>query len=210
MKQLIFDIETLGNDSNCICLLASFLVYDLKGDSSVSLSELRSRVKTFKLSIEDQKAYGRTSDPGTVNWWKEQLVFAPQLKAVLAPSKDDLTIEQFYEQLSAWLKQQGYDKDKDWAWQRGTLDIMVIDSMFKQTGLSQKEYPIHWWKIRDLRTAIDITAFPDKLNGYTNDAYDKAPKVIEGFAKHDPVSDVLMEVMQLRDCGIFQYDEIPF
>jgi len=55
-----------------------------------------------------------------------------------------------------------------------------------------------------------LTAFPDKMNGYTNDAFDKAPKVIEGFAKHDPVSDILMEVMQLRDCNIFYEDEIPF
>jgi hypothetical protein len=82
--------------------------------------------------------------------------------------------------------------------------------MFKQTGLSQKEYPIYWWKIRDLRTAIDLTAFPEKMNGYTNDAWDKAPTVINGFAKHDPVSDILMEVMQLRDCQIFEEDIIPF
>ena len=211
MKQLIFDIETLGSDSNCICLLASFLVYDLKEDSHTPLNSLRHRVKTFKLSIDEQSSvYQRTSDPDTVKWWKEQLAYAPQLKTILSPTPEDLTVEQFYEQLSAWLVKQGYNKDTDWAWQRGTLDIMVLDSMFKQTGLDQKQFPIHWWKIRDLRTAIDLTAFPEKLNGYTNDAWDKAPKVIEGFAKHDPVSDVLMEVMQLRDCGIFNYDDIPF
>lgn len=211
MKQLIFDIETLGSDSNCICLLASFLVYDLKADTPYNLNELRPRVKTFKLSIQEQSTvYGRTSDPDTVKWWKAQLEYIPQLKHILAPTENDLTIEQFYEQLSAWLKQQGYDKEKDWAWQRGTLDIMVLDSMFKQTGLSQKEYPIYWRKIRDLRTAIDLTAFPDKMNGYTNDAYEKAPIMIDGFAKHDPVSDILMEVMQLRQCGIFEDDVLPF
>jgi hypothetical protein len=211
VKQQIFDIETLGSDSNCICLLASFLVYDLKEDSHTPLNSLRHRVKTFKLSIDEQSSvYQRTSDPDTVKWWKEQLAYAPQLKSILSPTPEDLTVEQFYEQLSAWLVKQGYNKDTDWAWQRGTLDIMVLDSMFKQTGLDQKQFPIHWWKIRDLRTAIDLTAFPEKLNGYTNDAFDKAPKVIEGFAKHDPVCDVLMEVMQLRDCGIFNYDEIPF
>lgn len=211
MKQLIFDIETLGNDSHCIMLMASFLVYDLKADTPLNLNELRPRVKTFKLSIQEQSTvYGRTSDQDTVKWWKEQLVYAPQLKQVLAPTEADLTVEQFYEQLSEWLKQQGYDKDKDWAWQRGTLDIMVLDSMFKQTGLTQKEYPIYWWKIRDLRTAIDLTSFPDKMNGYTNDAYEKAPTMIDGFAKHDPVSDILMEVMQLRQCGIFEDDVLPF
>jgi hypothetical protein len=210
VKQLIFDIETLGSDSNCICLLASFLVYDLKGDGRYNLNELKHRVKTFKLSVEDQKAYGRTTDPETMKWWKEQLAYTPSLKSILAPSKSDLTTEQFYEQLSAYLVAEGYDKEKDWAWQRGTLDIMVLDSMFKQTGLSQKEYPIYWWKIRDLRTAIDLTAFPEKMNGYTNDAWDKAPTVINGFAKHDPVSDILMEVMQLRDCQIFEEDIIPF
>jgi len=48
------------------------------------------------------------------------------------------------------------------------------------------------------------------MNGYTNDAYEKAPTMIEGFAKHDPVSDILMEVMQLRQCGIFEDDVLPF
>lgn len=210
MKQLIFDIETLGNDSHCIMLMASFLVYDLKADTPLNLNELRPRVKTFKLSIDDQQKHGRTTKADTLQWWKEQLAYAPQLKFVLAPSKDDITMQQFYDQLCEYLTKEGYDRKKDWAWQRGTLDIMVLDSIFHQIGVPQSEYPIVYNKIRDLRTAIDLTAFPDKMNGYTNDAYEKAPTMIEGFAKHDPVSDILMEVMQLRQCGIFEDDVLPF
>lgn len=210
MKQLIFDIETLGNDSTCICLMASFLVYDLKDDAHTPLNSLRHRVKTFKLSVEDQKSHGRTINKDTLDWWKEQLQTSPQLKSILAPSEQDVTMQQFFEQLEQWLIAQKYNKETGWAWQRGTLDIMVLDSMFRQLGIHQKTYPIYWWRIRDLRTAIDLTAFPDKMNGYTNDAFEKAPVKIEGFAKHDPASDILMEVMQLRDCGIFYEDEIPF
>jgi len=210
MKQLIFDIETLGTDSSSICLAASFLVYDLKKHSTDSLSSLRKEVKTFKISVADQKSRGRISDPDTLEWWKGQLSFAPELKKILAPTESDLTVEQFYTDLSSWLTEKGYSKDKDWAWQRGTLDVMVLDSMFKQIGIAQKQFPIYWWKIRDLRTAIDLTAFPDKLNGYTNDAWERAEKLIPEFSKHDPVSDILMEVMQLRDCGIFEYEDIPF
>jgi hypothetical protein len=112
VKQLIFDIETLGADSNSICLLASFLVYDLKEDAHTPLNSLRYRVKTFKLSIEEQSSvYQRKSDPETVKWWKEQLAYAPQLKSILSPTPEDLTVEQFYEQLSAWLVKEGYNKD---------------------------------------------------------------------------------------------------
>jgi len=208
MKQLIFDTETLGSDSNCICLMASFLVYDLKADARSSLDDLKSRVKTFKLSMDEQASvYGRASDPETVKWWKDKLLYSPHLKKILAPSSDDNTISQFYRKLSDWLVEQGYNKETDWAWQRGTLDIMVLDSMFKQIGISQKQLPIYWWKIRDLRTAIDLTAFPEKMNGFTNDAFEKAPLNISGFTKHDPVSDILMEVMQLRDCNIFNEEK---
>lgn len=210
MKQLIFDIETLGNDSTCVCLMASFLVYDLKEDSHTPLNSLRHRVKTFKLSVQDQVNHGRTINKGTVDWWSEQVREAPQLKAVLSPSPEDLTMKQFYEHLTEWLRIQGYNKYKEWAWQRGTLDIMVLDAIFRDVGIHMNDFPINWQKIRDLRTAIDLTAFPDKLNGYTNDAFEKAPIKIEGFAKHDPVCDILMEVMQLRDCGIFYEDEVPF
>lgn len=210
MKQLIFDIETLGADSTSVCLMASFLVYDLKEDSHTPLNSLRQRIKTFKLSVEDQKKHGRTINKDTMAWWKEQLQESPQLKSILAPSEQDLTMKQFFEQLTEWLRIQGYNKYNDWAWQRGTLDIMVIDGIFRDAGYHLNDFPIHWRKIRDIRTAIDLTAFPDKMNGYTNDAWEKAPLKIEGFAKHDPASDILMEVMQLRDCGIFFEDEIPF
>jgi len=94
VKQLIFDIETLGADSNSICLLASFLVYDLKEDAHTPLNSLRYRVKTFKLSIEEQSSvYQRKSDPETVKWWKEQLAYAPQLKSILSPTPEDLTVD---------------------------------------------------------------------------------------------------------------------
>ncbi len=39
-------------------------------------------------------------------------------ESILSPTPEDLTVEQFYEQLSAWLVKQGYNKDTDWAWQR--------------------------------------------------------------------------------------------
>ena len=210
MKQLIFDIETLGNDSNAVLLMASFLVYDLKADTPYQLNELRSRVKTFKLSVEEQKKSGRVITPETMQWWKEQIAYEPSLKSVLAPSENDLTMKEFYDQLCEYLEKEGYNKKKDWAWQRGSLDIMVLNSIFYQLKTPSNAYPIEWRNIRDLRTAIDLTAFPEKMNGYTNDAYEKAPRVIKGFAKHDPASDILMEVMMLRDCQIFEDDEIPF
>lgn len=207
MKQLLFDIETLGAESNSVMLCASFLVYDLIQDIHTPIQDLESRVKTFKLSVDDQIAVGRTKDPETVAWWKEQLQEAPHLRNLLARSENDLTITQFYSKLSAWLKDEGYNRKTDFAWQRGTIDIMIIDSLFNSAGYSTKDRPIMWWKIRDLRTAIDLLGDTD-LNGYTRGIKDRLNEVIPGFTKHNPAHDILMEVVQLREIGLFKYEAV--
>ena len=205
MKQLIMDIETLGNDSSCVILCASFLIYDMIEDQTTHISDLEKRVKTFKLSVDDQVAGGRTKSESTTQWWKEQLEIAPQLRSILARSPEDLTMVQLYSKLSAWLKEQGYNKKTDFAWQRGTLDIMVIDSLFNTAGYSQKDFPIMWWKVRELRTAIDLLV-DTELNGYIKGIKERAPELIPGFTKHDSAHDILLEVVQLREIGLFKYE----
>lgn len=205
-KQLIFDIETLGTESTSVCLCASFLVYDLVEDYSTSLEDLRSRVKTFKLSVEDQRSFGRVVDPSTLDFWKLQVAKHPELATMLKRNPSDISMLEFYDELYAWLLEQGYDRKKDWAWQRGTLDIMVLDSIWKNLRILQKDFPIFWWKIRDLRTAVDL--FGDtELNGYIKGIKENADKYIKDFKKHDSVDDILLEVLQLRMIGLYQKAE---
>lgn len=206
MKQLIMDIETLGSDSKCVILCASFLVYDLIEDQTTHISDLEKRVVTFKLSVDEQIAAGRTKMKSTIQWWKDQLEIAPHLRSILSRSPDDLTMIQFYSKLTSWLKEQGYNKRKDFAWQRGTLDIMVIDSLFDTAGYAQKQYPINWWKVRELRTAIDLLG-DTELNGYVTGIINRAPTLIPGFTKHNSAHDILLEVVQLREIGLFKYAE---
>jgi hypothetical protein len=202
-KQLIFDVETLGTESNSVCLQASFLVYDIAADYDISIADLRPRVKTFKLSVEDQVAHKRAVDNGTLDFWKNEIAKVPELKYILKRDhENDLTMLQFYDELYAWLIEQEYDRKKDWAWQRGTLDIAILDSMWKDLNISRKDFPIFWWKIRDLRTAIDLFGDTD-MNGYIKGIKENGGKYIDGFKKHNSVDDILLEVLQLRMIGLY-------
>jgi hypothetical protein len=202
-KQLIFDIETLGTESTAVCLRASFLVYDIVEDYDKSLEELRNRVKTFKLSVDDQVSSGRIIEKSTLDFWKNECSKVPELKSLLKRDSNDLSMLQFYDELYAWLIDQGYDRKKDWIWQRGTLDIMVLDSIWKTLDIVQRDFPLFWWKVRELRTAIDLFGETD-MNGYIKNIKEDANKYIANFKKHDPVDDILLEVLQLRMIGLYQ------
>lgn len=204
MKQLIFDIETIGTESTAVCLEASFLVYDLKRDAHKSLDSLNP--VTFKLSVKDQIDAGRTVCPETKIWWKEQIKLEPSLAKIVMPSPNDLTMMEFFNALRNYLREEGYAKN-DWAWQRGTLDIMVIDSIFKQLDVDRNAFPIKWWDIRDLRTAIDLYG-EGASRGYTPDYKTKILKELPNFVKHDARYDILLEVFMLREVGLFETE--PF
>ena len=203
MKQLIFDIETLDKNSECIILCASFLIYDLIEDSNTNLKDLEPKIKTFKLCVESQQKMGRTTSKETIDWWKTQLKESPHLKSILLKSENDLTPVDFYSQLNSWLKSEGYNKRNHFAWQRGTLDIMAIDSLFNMCNYKDKDYPILWWKVRELRTAIDLLG-DTQLNGYVKNVKEKILVELPNFTKHNPIHDILLEVFQLREIGLFK------
>jgi hypothetical protein len=209
VKQLIFDIETMGTESQSVMLCASFLVYDLLEDATTPVAELEDRIRTFKLNVAEQIQDGGVIEPSTVEWWGEQLVESPHLNELLHPQEYDLTMEEFAEQLEEWLKAEGYDKRNDWAWQRGTLDITVVDSIMKRTGRYDYDRPIFWWKIREIRTLIDILgAGRTRLNGYVDGIRERVEEFIPHFTKHNPAHDILMEVVQMREVGYFPTEEL--
>lgn len=201
MKQLIFDIETLGQKSTSVCLCASFLVYDIANDKNVPLLELESRVRTFKLDVDEQVALGRSKTQSTLDWWRGQLETSPHLRKFLARSPNDLKMKEFYNELQIWLKEQGY-KRSDFIWQRGTIDIMILDDIWDMIGYEQKNYPMYWWKVREIRTAIDLLG-DTEMDGYIKGFKDNMSKIIPGFTKHNPAHDILLEVHQLREIGLF-------
>ena len=202
MKQLFFDIETLGQKSDSVCFLASFLVYDIVADKELSLEELEPKVKTFKLSIAEQYEAGRKSTKSTMDWWKGQLKIAPHLGKMLEKSPDDLTMKDFFKELEAWLKKEGYNKKKDFAWQRGTIDIMIIDDMARMSGLHEQNHPILWYKVREIRTALDLLG-DTNLDGYIVGFKDNIKSILPGFTKHNPAHDILLEVWQMRKAEVF-------
>jgi twinkle protein len=73
-----------------------------------------SKVKIFKASNGYKDACDYLKDGSvtifTQDWWKAQLAESPQLRKFLARSENDLTMQGFYDALTIWLKEQGYDR----------------------------------------------------------------------------------------------------
>lgn len=201
--QVVFDIETLGSEDRSIILDASVVVYDIIADANKSLLEIEQSGKCarFKLDAAEQMKMGRIVDPETVAWWKSQGAAA---RAIVMPDKAlDISVDAFYLQLTNFLKKHGYNKHVGWVWQRGTLDIQWLDSLWKDAGYPSNKKPLKWGKVRDIRTAIDLCGNSTKLNGYQDGFEEELKTQFPTFTPHNSIHDVLRDIMQLRMAGVF-------
>ena len=101
MKLIWIDFETLGDDvlEPCAAIDMSILVGDtdkMLSDNPYSCKDVV-LAKKFKLSITDQVSnYGFVVQDSTLKFWQE---VSPEARKHIRPSKDDLTVEQFINQL---------------------------------------------------------------------------------------------------------------
>lgn len=199
--QLIMDAESLGIADGSVVLDVSVLAYDVVADEKKTLAELLPKCRRFKLSIQDQvQNYKRTIDPDTVSWWKQQDVV---VQRAVMPSAGDLTLPEFYEQFMDWVDEVKFSRRNGFCWIRGTADIAWVDSIWRDLKVKQNDRPLMWYKIRDIRTAVDISGISGRLNGYPDnfDALIKAEW--PDFQKHNSVHDVVAEVKALRMSGVW-------
>jgi hypothetical protein len=198
---LIFDVETMGIESNSILLDVSVLVYDIVGDREKPIADLmKSSAKRFKLDVTEQKRKGRVIDPETLAWWQTQ---GPEVLKNIHPLPTDLKADQFYAELCQFLNSFNYDKKVGLIWQRGTPDIHWVDSYFAMFGYQDSVRPMNWRKVRDVRTAVDISGVSSRLNGYPDGFWEEIKDHIPNFNSHDSIHDVAKEVFCLRKAGIF-------
>lgn len=183
-NNFVFDVETLGIESNSIVLSAAMVYFDPA--ETVDFDELVERSIYVKFSIDEQRELGRTKDKGTIEWWKKQ--GSDIQKLCLFPSPKDLTAKEGLGRLRNYVKEHG-TKDS-FVWARGSLDQMVIESLAR----SSDQPPIAQYNAWcDVRTAIRLIKETSDWNGYCQVPNLDRHKV----NKHNPIDDVCLDALML-------------
>lgn len=182
----IFDIETLGVESNAVVLSAALIHFDPSKEPSYQ--DLLNDTCFVKFKAKDQvERLKRTVDLGTIEWWKNQHEYTRSVS--FDSSKDDVLVEDGIAMLHNYMNKFP-DSHKQTMWARGSLDQMAIDSLARKVDL-QPITNYNMW--RDVRTAVDILY--GTINGYCEVDHPtfKRHEVI----KHHPVHDCALDAMML-------------
>lgn len=196
MRHVVIDLETLSTKEDAIILQVSAGLYNTD-DREKDLFEAIDFVN-YKLNAKLQTK--RIVDKDTLDWWKGQ----PEdvKRCSFYPHPEDLDPVEAMDAFALWLQSHGFDKRNDMIWQRGDRDSAWLTSLLYDCGwTTQKNLPYNWWRVRDLRTAVDVLGMSSKLNGYP-DNVEALQAAIPGYRHHDAASDVKLEFAILRECGI--------
>lgn len=195
MKHLVIDVESMGIEEKSVILQISAAIHDT--DNKETMFESL-KFRNWKIQAKPQTEFGRTVDADTLKWWKEQ-PHEVQLKSLI-PSKDDVDPEAACQELEDWLKECGFT-NKDFIWQRGSKDQDWICSLMTDCGWIGWKLPLKFYRVRDIRTCVDVLGHSTKLNGYP-DNVDELRAQVPGYKQHDAESDIKLELLILNQCGI--------
>jgi hypothetical protein len=187
----IFDVETLGKESNSVILSMAAIYFD--PDKGQSYKELYNDAFFVKFDVVDQmKRLDRKVGKTTMQWWAKQCDNV-KIKSFKPNPAIDVKFEDGYEQMRQWAASK--NDDKCYVWARGNLDQLVLDSFEEQLEI-KPIWPFSRW--RDVRTAVDFLY--GVTNGYVTvdvppwvEAFDPALHV----TKHNPIDDCCFDAMQL-------------
>lgn len=183
----MFDLEALGLYENAVVLSLAVVPFTLEDLSSKE--SLLSDSFYCKFSVKEQmEVYNRETTESTIDFWKKQAksVFDSQV----ASSKDDVSLASGLSDMSSFIKSSFYDWKTSFVWSRGSyFDFPKIEFMYLQCGLA---LPFNSWKIRDVRTAIDV------LTGSMDGQYvlKNRPKDLE---KHNCLHDCVLDILSLQE-----------
>lgn len=192
---LIIDFETMGKKATkCAVVDCSVILFEWERFSSdpYTLANIKD-AKRFKLSVADQvKNYGWEIEKSTLQFWEEQ---EPEVRARVAPKKDDLTVKQFVREFHEFLIE---SPKIDYWWSRSnTFDPIILSRIFEAEDklLHMEEY-LKYWRVRDTRTHIDAKLNFPKENGFV--PMQDASMWQRVFKKHDSSWDVLADLLRLQ------------
>lgn len=182
----VFDVETLGVESNAVVLSAALVHFD--PEQKPDYQAMLDGACFVKFKAKDQiERLKRTVDLGTLEWWKNQHEYVRGVS--FDPSGDDVTAEDGMVILHNYMNKFP-NANKQTMWARGSLDQLVIDSLAVKVGMQQLTNYAQW---RDVRTAVDIMY--GTTNGYVEVIHPTF--VRHEVIKHHPVHDCALDAMQL-------------
>ena len=185
-KCWILDLESLGKFPDSVVLSFGMVFFDL-----TNVLPTRQQVESTgfyrKLVVNDQLKKGRSTHPETIDWWKQQ---GEEAKHVLKPSDDDVSIVEFHSDLKDWLKKNSYDFKNDFIWIRGPqYDAPMITDLFEMYELKN---PMNFWKVRDIRTLIDISTG-------SRDGKIEISEDVSWCVKHHALHDCVLDYLSFKE-----------
>lgn len=189
LVHLIFDIETLGMRENTVILSLACVPFTFEEHECFEV--FLTRGFFVKFDVKDQlKNLKRTMSPATIDWWKTQSKDAREMN--LLPTEGDVTLFNGLNALSRFIEKTDYNYKQSYVFSRGTyFDFPKMEHAYEVScGLP---VPFNTWKIRDVRTFIDIFA------GVNDGSYDVRFCKTDSFIKHDPLHDAAMDACRLNE-----------
>lgn len=182
----IFDVETLGVESNAVILSAALIHFD--PEKQPTYQDLLDDACFVKLNAKDQiERLKRTVDMGTIEWWKNQHEYTRSVSFDI--KSNDLLAEDAITTLHNYMNKFP-NANKQTMWARGSLDQMAIDSLARKLSF-QTITDYNLW--RDVRTAVDILY--GTINGYCDVDHPQFKR--HEVIKHHPVHDCALDAMML-------------
>jgi hypothetical protein len=182
----VFDIETLGTESSSVVLSAAIVYFD--GKEKLSYQDYLNKTLFVKFDVADQiRRLKRTVDKDTLEWWNKQSDYVRTQS--IKPKPDDSLTEEGIDKIVRYMNKFENPREQ-MIWARGSLDQVIIDSLFKLVGKLPMTEFYNW---RDTRTAVDILY--GSSNGYCDIDHPDFNRDL--VIKHVPYHDVCYDVMML-------------
>jgi hypothetical protein len=187
----VFDVETLGKESNSVILSMAAIYFN--PDEQPGHQKLFDEAFFVKFDVADQmKRLDRKVGKSTMQWWAKQCENV-RIKSFKPNPAIDVKFEDGYEAMRQWAKSK--NDTKCYVWARGNLDQLVLDSFEEQLSIEPIWDYSRW---RDVRTAVDFL-----YNVNTGYVKAEVPPWIETFdkdlhiTKHNPIDDCVLDAMML-------------
>lgn len=196
-NDLIIDFETMGQDeSKCAVVDCSALFFEwgrFTSDRPYTFEELLASTRRFKLNVKQQVIeHGYVVEEDTVKFWQTT---APETRARITPTSNDLSISQFCNQFIEMLAS---NKKVDYWWSRSNnFDPPIMWRLMRNA----KKYHdfnqyVMFHRLRDVRTFIDAKLDFNTVNGFipiTDEKY-----WADTFKVHNSQHDIVADVMRLQ------------
>lgn len=155
MKDVMVDIETMGTRSTSLILQIGACYFDREtgeiGDTFIQNIDYDSLTQDLF-----------TVDKSTIDWWLLQSEEARKSVSNEFTTTIDVTLDLFKMFLERGAK---------YIWSHATFDVPIILNAFNEMDI---EFPIHYTKMRDIRTLMDISGHKSSVEreGTHHDALD--------------------------------------